>query len=137
MDNNEELNKYGITALETFYMERAAEKLALLAKDRGWDDNLPEAGTREALWFDGTQYALFASEISEALEGLRKGKQDEHCPAFTNEEVELADAIIRIFHYAARKKLRMFDALRAKNKYNITREDHSREARAKEGGKAF
>src|SRR5262245_37248927 len=48
----------------------------------------------------GELLALIHSEISEALEGVRKDKMDEHLPQLKNEVVELADAVIRIFDYA-------------------------------------
>jgi hypothetical protein len=43
---------------------------------------------------------LIHSEISEAMEGARKGIMDDHLPNRPMEEVELADAIIRICDYA-------------------------------------
>lgn len=81
--------------------------------------------------------ALIHSEVSESLEGLRKGKADEHCPEFTSEEVEMADAVIRIADYAGARRLRLGEALVAKMAYNAVRPDHKAEARAAEGGKAF
>lgn len=81
--------------------------------------------------------ALIHSEVSEALEGLRKGKVDEHCPEFTGEEVEMADAVIRIMDYAGARQLRLGGALVAKMAYNAVRLDHKPEARAAAGGKAF
>lgn len=81
--------------------------------------------------------ALIHSEVSESLEGLRKGKPDEHCPEFTSEEVEMADAVIRIMDYAGARRLRLGAALVAKMAYNAVRLDHKIEARLAEGGKAF
>lgn len=65
--------------------------------------------------------ALMHSELSEALEGIRKDKMDEHCPEFTSEEVELADALIRILDYAGGFKLRLGEAVLAKLAYNRSR----------------
>jgi hypothetical protein len=65
--------------------------------------------------------ALMHSELSEALEGLRRPRQDEHCTEFTSEEVEIADTIIRIVEYCEAFKLRLGDAIIAKHKYNLTR----------------
>lgn len=39
---------------------------------------------------------LVISELSEAMEGVRKNKMDEHLPAFHNELVECCDALIRL-----------------------------------------
>ena len=99
-------------------------------------------------WFDprtgeplqrnkGEQIALIHSEVSEALEGVRKNLQDDHCPEFTSEEVEMADALIRIFDYAHGHRLRLADAFIAKRRYNAFRADHKPEARIKENGKSF
>lgn len=81
--------------------------------------------------------ALIHSEISEALEGDRKGAMDDHLPEFTSLEVELADAVIRIADLAGARKLRLGEALSAKMAYNAIRADHSLEARNAVGGKAY
>lgn len=94
----------------------------------GWHDTPVE---------DGTRLALIHSEISEALEGLRKDKMDDHLPHRPSAEVELADAIIRICHFAGIKGYDLGGAVEEKIKYNRTRADHKRENRAKEGGKKF
>lgn len=65
--------------------------------------------------------ALIHSEVGEATEGIRKYQLDGHCPNFTSEEVELADALIRIFDYAGKFKLRLPEALLAKITYNKSR----------------
>lgn len=46
-----------------------------------------------------TLYALFHSEVSEALEGKRKDLMDDHLPQYPMYVVELADTMIRIFDY--------------------------------------
>lgn len=51
------------------------------------------------------------------------------------EEVELADALIRIFDYAGAYKLDLGGALLEKMAYNKNRADHKIENRRKEGGK--
>lgn len=80
---------------------------------------------------------LMHSELSEALEGVRKNCDDEKLPHRKAEEVELADTLIRIFDYAGEYKLDLEGALREKMAYNAKRADHKPENRLKEGGKAF
>lgn len=97
-------------------------------RDRGWYDNPVD---------DGTRFMLMVSEISEAMEGRRKNLKDEHIPHRSSEEVELADAVIRILDYAGYKGLDIGGAIEEKLAYNRIRPDHSREERSKEGGKKF
>jgi NTP pyrophosphatase (non-canonical NTP hydrolase) len=73
---------------------------------------------------------LVHSEISEALEAIRRGNPaDKHCPEFLNVEIELADALIRIAEMAHSQGWRIAEAIIAKHKYNTTR--------PKRHGKAF
>lgn len=65
--------------------------------------------------------ALIHSELSECLEAIRKPQQDEHCSEFTSEEIELADAVIRIMDYAGGYGLRLAQAIIAKYTYNHSR----------------
>lgn len=85
----------------------------------------------------GTKIALIHSEISEALEGGRKGKMDDHLPHRYAVEVELADALIRIFDTAGAMKLDLAGAVIEKLAYNQQRADHKPENRFAEGGKVF
>jgi hypothetical protein len=80
---------------------------------------------------------LIHSEISEAMEGARKRLQDDHLPHRTMLEVELADAVIRIFDMAGGLHLDIGGAIAEKLTYNERRADHKPEARAQVGGKSF
>lgn len=102
-----------------------------LAKHSGWWDGV-DVNDKNVL---GTKLCLVHSEVSEALEGVRKDKMDDHLKHRSQEEVELADAIIRIFDYAGARKLNVAGALIEKLAYNQQRADHKRENRAAEGGK--
>lgn len=85
----------------------------------------------------GELLALIHSEISEALEGERKGLMDDKLPHRRMAEVELVDAIIRILDYAAGFGYDLQGAFDDKMAYNAIREDHKHEARRIAGGKQF
>jgi NTP pyrophosphatase (non-canonical NTP hydrolase) len=86
---------------------------------------------------DGELIALMHSELSEALEGIRKGKLDDHLPHRRSVEVELADCVIRIMDYCGARGLDLGGAIVEKLDYNRKRADHKRENRAADGGKKF
>jgi len=86
----------------------------------------------------GLKLMLAVGELGETLEAVRKTVwADSHVPAFTAEEVEVADAIIRLMNYAYDRKLRLAEAIVAKNEYNRNRADHSKEQRESKHGKRF
>lgn len=85
----------------------------------------------------GEMLCLVHSEISEALEGHRKNLMDDKLPHRKMIEVELADAVIRIFDIAAGLGLDLGGAFVEKMQYNANREDHKRENRLKENGKKY
>lgn len=85
----------------------------------------------------GEQLMLVVSEIAEAMEGERKDLMDDKLPHRKMAEVELADAVIRILDYAAGHGYDIGGALVEKCEYNLTRHDHSVEARKASGGKKW
>jgi hypothetical protein len=78
---------------------------------------------------------LIHSEISEALEGYRKDLMDDKLPHRKMLEVELADAVIRIFDMAGGLGFDLGAAIDEKLHYNDSRQDHKIESRAQAGGK--
>lgn len=85
----------------------------------------------------GELLMLIVSEIAEAMEGERKGLMDDKLPHRCMAEVELADALIRIFDYAGAYGLDLQGAFDEKMAYNMQREDHKHEARLAAGGKKW
>src|ERR1043166_9078684 len=72
----------------------------------------------------GELLCLVHSEISEALEGHRKSLMDDKLPHRTMIEVELADAVIRIFDMCAGLGLDLEGAYQEKMAFNAKRVDH-------------
>jgi len=141
----------------------------------------------------GELLMLVITEFAEAVEGIRKNLMDDHLPHRKMEEVEMADAVIRLLDYAggfgvqllgspdinqdveitgdnkaeiilelcvvvafakhnelhltgaihfiaaycAKFNLDLWGAVDEKMAYNMTRADHSHEARLADGGKKF
>lgn len=80
---------------------------------------------------------LIHSEISEAMEGHRKGLMDDKLPHRSMIEVELADAVIRIADLAGALGLDLGGAIAEKLNYNSTRLDHQPAHRNAPGGKSY
>ena len=85
----------------------------------------------------GSRLMLVVSEVAEAMEGHRKGLQDDKLPHRQMVEVELADAAIRIFDLAGALGLDIGAAIQEKLAYNAQRADHKVENRLADGGKAY
>lgn len=77
----------------------------------------------------GEKVALIHTELSEFFERYRKDSKgepgdptpDEHCPQFSNQEIELADTIIRILDLSGHLQMDLAGAILAKMEYNKTR----------------
>ncbi len=85
----------------------------------------------------GEKLMLIVSEVSEAMEGHRKGLADDKLPHRTMVEVELADAVIRIADLAGALGLDLGGAIAEKLAYNQQRPDHKPENRKADGGKKY
>lgn len=71
------------------------------------------------------------------MEGHRCSKNDDHLPNRPMLEVELADALVRIFDLAGGMGLDVAGAFVEKLAYNAVRLDHKPAARLAEGGKRY
>lgn len=80
---------------------------------------------------------LSHSELSEAMEGHRKGLMDDKLPHRPMIEVELADCVIRIADLAGALGLDLGGAIAEKMAFNRVREDHKPENRDAAGGKTY
>jgi hypothetical protein len=108
-----------------------------MSKAAGWWNDLHTGEPIKPETVFVEKLALIHSEVSEALEGFRKGLMDDKLPHRRMAEVELADALIRIFDLGGAMGYDLGAAMVEKMAYNATRADHKPENRIKAGGKAF
>lgn len=80
---------------------------------------------------------LVTSELAEALEGDRKSLMDDKLPQYKMFDVEIVDALIRLFDIAGAYIPNLEEIYRAKMLFNSTRFDHSIEGRKLNGGKKY
>lgn len=88
------------------------------ATKKGWNE------TPDSVGHKAEQIALMHSELSECLEFIRAKQQpamDDKVPSLTGEAAELADVLIRIFHYCGKRGIDLGEAVRLKHEFNITR----------------
>jgi hypothetical protein len=71
------------------------------------------------------------------MEGDRKDLMDDKLPHRKMREVELADAVIRIFDMAGAYQMDLAGAIAEKMTYNASRADHKIENRTQSGGKTY
>lgn len=108
-----------------------------LAKASGWWEEKDVHTSKANPLHFSNKLCLIHSEISESMEGDRKGLMDDKLPHREMREVELADAVIRCFDLAGGYGMDLPGAIAEKLAYNATRADHKPENRAAEGGKKF
>lgn len=107
------------------------------AKTMGWWKTTDGSNVADLPYSFSNKLMLTVSELSEAMEGDRKNKMDDHLPTRTMREVELADAVIRIFDMAGGFNIDLAGAIAEKLRYNAQRADHQMANRKKAGGKAY
>lgn len=103
----------------------------------GWWTAKDGSHVRDNPYAFSNKVALAHSELSEALEADRKGLKDDKLTHRDGREVELADAVIRIFDLAGAYNMDLGGAINEKLAFNATRPDHKRENREAVGGKQY
>lgn len=105
--------------------------------DAGWWHDINTGEKYDPVAKGPEKICLMHSELSETMEGLRKGLQDDKLPHRPMAEVELADCVIRIFDWAGAMGYDVGGAIVEKMQFNKTRPDHQIENRKADGGKKF
>ena len=103
----------------------------------GWWKTKDGKDVQENPYAFSNKLMLIVSELSEAMEADRKNLMDDKLPHLHGREVELADAVIRIFDLAGAYGMDLGKTIFEKMEYNANRPDHKMEARQAENGKAY
>ena len=85
----------------------------------------------------GEMLMLVTSELSEALEGHRKELNDDKLHHRKMFDVEIVDALIRLFDISGALIPDLGEIFEEKMEYNSKRYDHSIEGRLSSGGKKY
>lgn len=119
-------------------IQAVVDKCHGAAKQAGWwiDPKTGDSITSNPYCFSN-KLMLTVSELSEAMEGDRKNLMDDKLPHRPMREVELADAVIRIFDLAGAYGMDLGGAVSEKLAFNASRPDHKLENRIKDGGKSY
>lgn len=123
------------TVTAATHLQSVCHEAALLAG--WWHDPKTGVHTLSNRFSFAARLMLIVSEIAEAMEGDRKGLMDDKLPHRAMREVELADAVIRIFDLAGAYNMNLGWAIAEKMAFNAERADHKKEARIADGGKAY
>jgi len=102
-----------------------------------WINHKTGTDTRDNPMCFSQKLMLIVSEVAEAMEGDRKSLMDDKLPHRAMREVELADAVIRIFDLAGAYDMDLGGAISDKMAFNAIRPDHKIENRQAEGGKTY
>lgn len=127
---------------EQYQQDRDAENLNSMVKrtheaNKCWWIDIDTGEPLDAHKLVPEKLMLIVSEVAEAMEGHRKNLRDDKLPHRDMLEVELADAIIRIFDLAGALGLDLGGAFVEKMAYNSHREDHKIENRKAANGKRY
>lgn len=121
--------------LKAFHINGLRDICYKASFDAGWHTNLE---TGELLNRNRPEMiCLMHSELSKAMEGVRKNLMDDKLPHRPMAEAEMADCIIRIMDYCGMEGYDIGGAIMEKIAFNKNRSDHKIENRLKDNGKKF